>query len=232
MDSQEPAAKRTIVCFGDSNTWGAAPGLARDRYPIHVRWPGAVHKLLRAAGYRVVEAGLCGRTSVFDDPVESAFGIERNGSKLLGTTLSSHAPVDLLIIKLGANDLKYRFSATPTDIACGVGALVQAARSPAFGPGLNAVPDVLVICPPSIWEVESSFGPMFKGGREKSLALPSAFSKMGKTFAVPVLFADDCIHVDPQDGIHYSAESHGILAAEIVRWVLERHSQGVARRSL
>lgn len=222
MEAQEPAAKRTIVCFGDSNTWGAVPGQYRERYPIQVRWPGAVFKLLRTAGYRVIEAGLCGRTTVFDDPVEGAFGVQKNGSKLIGAVLGSHCPVDLVIIMLGTNDLKRRFSATPTDIAGGVGALVQKARSPEFGPGLNSPPEVLAICPPAIWEVETSYGPVFKGGREKSLALPSAFNKMSKALSVPMLFAEDFINSDPSDGVHLSAESHGILAQEIVRWVLER----------
>ncbi len=222
MAVQETSSKKTILCYGDSNTWGAVPGLFRERYPIHVRWPGALFKLLRTAGYRVVEEGLCGRTTVFDDPIEGAFGVQKNGMKVLGAVLASHCPLDLVIIMLGTNDLKRRFSVNAADIAAGVGALVQVARSPQFGPGLSTPPDVLVICPPAIWEVEAGFGAIFKGGREKSQYLTTAFNNMGKTLSVPVLFAEDFAHSDPSDGIHFSAETHGIIAQEVCRWILER----------
>lgn len=223
MAVQDNSAKRTILCYGDSNTWGAIPGPFRDRFPIHVRWPGALFKLLRTAGYRVVEAGLCGRTTVFDDPIEGAFGVDKNGLRMFSSVLASHSPVDVVVIMLGTNDLKRRFSATPTDIALGVGALVERARLSNYGPGLNGSPDVLVICPPAIWEVEPGYGPLFKGGREKSQSLPTAFTRMTKMLSAPILYADDFVQSDPSDGIHLSAESHGILAQEVCRWVLEWH---------
>lgn len=224
-NSYDASAKRAILCYGDDNTWGAVPGPAKRRFPIYTRWPGAMFKLLRT-GYRVMEEGLCGRTTVFDDPIEGAFGVDKNGFRLLGSTLASHAPLDLVIIMLGTNDLKHRFAATPGDIAAGVAALVERARSPEFGPGFENAPEVLVVCPPAIWEVEAAFGPTFKGGREKSQILPAAFAKMAKQIRVPMIYAEDFIQSDPADGIHLSAESHGILAQELVRWVLERFGDG------
>ena len=221
----EPQNKRTILCYGDSNTWGAVPGLVKERFPISTRWPGAMFKLLRT-DYSIIEEGLCGRTSVFDDPIEGAFGVNRNGLTLLGATLASHAPLDLVIIMLGVNDLKHRFAATSDDIAAGVGVLVEKVRSTRFGPKGDGPPEVLVVCPPTIWEVETAFGPIFKGGREKSLALPGAFAKMAKQAGVPILFAEDFIQTDPVDGIHLSAESHGILAQELVRRVLDKFGDG------
>ena len=233
MEDEVPggaAAKRTILCYGDSNTWGSVPGLVKRRFPIHTRWPGAMSKLLRA-DYRVLEEGLCGRTTVFDDPIEGAFGVDKNGFRLLGSVLASHAPLDLVIIMLGTNDLKYRFSAAPGDIADGVGALVERTRSSEFGPGFQKPPETLIVCPPAIWEVESAFGPAFKGGQEKSLALPAAFGKMTDKVGVPLLYAEDFIQSDPADGIHLSAESHGILAQELVRRVLERFGGDMGTRN-
>ncbi len=222
MEAQDLSEKRTILCYGDSNTWGYVPGPVKERFPPHSRWPGVISKLLRTR-YRVIEAGLCARTTVFDDPIEGAFGVNRNGLKMLGAVLASHSPVDLAIIMLGTNDLKRRFNATAADIAAGMGALVQRARSPEFGPGLASPPDVLIICPPPIWEVESVLGPFFKGGREKSQALPYEYNKMAKMLAVPMLFAEDFVHSDPSDGIHLSAESHDIFGQEVVRWILEKY---------
>jgi lysophospholipase L1-like esterase len=58
---------RTLLCFGDSNTWGFEPA-TMARYPRHVRWPGVAAAAL-GGGWHVVEAGLNGRTTVFEDPL-------------------------------------------------------------------------------------------------------------------------------------------------------------------
>lgn len=214
----EETPKKHILCYGDSNTWGYAPGQEGVRLPTYVRWPGVLSKLLRT-NFRITEEGLCGRTTVFDDPFSP--GLERNGLKLLATILDSHKPVDLLIIFLGTNDLKTCFSATAADIAKGVELLVRSAQRPEFGSNGQTPPDVLVICPLTIWEVPTAFGPMFKGGRENSQDLRDAFRLMSKRTGVPLLYAEDFIASDPSDGIHLSADSHGILGQEVAKWILE-----------
>lgn len=218
MVEPEDTPKRHILCYGDSNTWGYVPAGEGARLPTYVRWPGVLSKLLRT-NYRITEEGLCGRTTVFDDPFSP--GIERNGLKLIGTILDSHKPVDLLILFLGTNDLKACFSATAADIAKGAELLVKAARNPEFGPGGTLPPDILVICPLTIWEVATNFGGVFKGGREKSQDVRDAFRLMTKRAGVPMLYAEDFIATDPSDGIHLSADSHGILGQEVAKWILE-----------
>jgi lysophospholipase L1-like esterase len=52
---------RTLLCYGDSNTWGYDPA-TRTRYLPHVRWTGVLAARL-GAEYRVVEEGLNGRTT-------------------------------------------------------------------------------------------------------------------------------------------------------------------------
>lgn len=222
MECQETAAKRTILCYGDSNTWGFVPGSNGQRHPAHVRWPGVLSKLLRT-GYRVMEEGLCGRTAITDDPIESAGGVERNGYKTLGAILDTHSPLDLLVIMLGTGDLKHSARLPAIDIAAGVGVLARFASSPEFGPNGDSPPAILIVCPTSIWEVKGNFGPRFKGGREKSMALPDAFRHLGRQMGYPILFAEDVVQADPADGIHLSAESHAVLAQEIAGWILERY---------
>jgi len=56
---------KTIVCFGDSNTWGMMPR-ANKRYPRSMRWTNILQKLL-GEEYEVVNEGLCGRTFVATD---------------------------------------------------------------------------------------------------------------------------------------------------------------------
>lgn len=217
MDIEE-SPKTHILCYGDSNTWGYVPAGNGARFATNARWPGVLSKLLRTS-YRITEEGLCGRTTVWDD--NFAPGIERNGFKTIGAILDSHKPLDLIIIFLGTNDLKYRFSCTPYDIARGVEVLARVAFDPAFGPGDGSQPDILVICPPSVWEVQSAFGPEFKGGREKSFELRDAYREMSKRTGLPLLYAEDFVASDPSDGIHLSEESHSILGQEVAKWILE-----------
>ena len=90
---------KEILCFGDSNTHGYMPGLG-TRYPIDQRWSGLLGKLL-GDGYHVVEEGMDGRTTAFEDdlqPWRSALGY-------IGPCVKTHAPLDLIIIMLGTNDL-------------------------------------------------------------------------------------------------------------------------------
>lgn len=92
---------KRILCYGDSNTWGHIP-CAGTRYPEDVRWTGVVSRLL-GEDYAIIEEGLNGRTTTFDD-----YYVEyRNGRKGLGYALCAHAPIDLMVVSLGTNDLKY-----------------------------------------------------------------------------------------------------------------------------
>ena len=93
---------KEILCFGDSNTHGYMPGIG-TRYPADIRWSGRLGTLL-GDGYHVVEEGMDGRTTAFEDeiqPYRSALGY-------IDPCLKSHAPLDLVIIMLGTNDTKTR----------------------------------------------------------------------------------------------------------------------------
>lgn len=90
---------KQILCFGDSNTWGLIPKTG-ERFPWGIRWTSILSEKLGQDKYHVVEEGLCGRTTVFDDPLRDG----RCGVKVLPTLLESHDPIDLSIIMLGTND--------------------------------------------------------------------------------------------------------------------------------
>ena len=83
---------RSILCFGDSNTWGYVPGSNCDRYSFTVRWTGLVQRML-GDDFRLIEEALNGRTSCFDDPFED----HRTGRKALPAILMSHAPLELVV---------------------------------------------------------------------------------------------------------------------------------------
>lgn len=193
--------KKRVVCFGDSNTWGYS-GENGTRFDEDTRWTGVLSKELGSA-YTVIEEGQNGRTTVWDDPVEG----EKNGLRYLVPCLESHAPLDLLVIMLGTNDLKHRFCVGPAEIAQSVARLVQTAKSPVYGRG-NRAPMILLMSPVHIGDIEK--GPFFfmfnheASARSKELALfyKNTADELGCAFfdAAGVAVCDrfDYVHIDPQ----------------------------------
>ena len=112
---------KQILCFGDSNTYGLIPGTTNQRYGWGTRWTSILDDKVRTKGYRVIEEGLCGRTTVFDDP----FRTERRGTEMLPAILESHRPVDIIVLMLGTNDCKSVYSATPEVIGQGIEQLLD-----------------------------------------------------------------------------------------------------------
>jgi lysophospholipase L1-like esterase len=215
--------KRTILCYGDSNVWGFVPGSNVERYPPAVRWTGVLARLL-GNSIRVLEEGLRGRSAISDDPIVSANGIECNGFKTLGAILGSHAPLDLVVIMLGTYDLRRSTRLSAYDIADGVAALANQARNIRFGPGSAEPPEVMVICPPPIWEMNSGFALRFRGGRETSEELRPAFRRMALSNNLPVIYAEDSLQSDPADGINFSPAGHAALGEAVASWILEQSS--------
>ena len=170
------------------------------------------------AGFRVVEEGLNGRTTVFDDPIEP----DRRGADYLPPCLRSHAPLDLLIVALGCNDLKARFSATAGDIANGAERLIQMARAEPVGPD-GAPPAVLLVAPPPLGRL-SEFAEMFEGGTEKSKRLAARYRAVAERNGVGFVDAGEFVVCSDRDGIHFEAEQHAILGhamAQAARMVLD-----------
>ncbi len=204
-----------IVAFGDSNTWGYDPA-GSGRFPPDVRWTGVMSRELGPA-HRVIEEGLNGRTTVFTDPIEP----DRRGADYLPPCLRSHAPLDLLIISLGCNDMKGRFSASPGDIAFGVERLIQIARGEASGPG-GTTPKILIVAPPPLAKL-TGLAEMFLGAREKSRVLGARYRDVAQRHAVGFVDAGEFIKGSDLDGIHYEADQHAILGrvlAEAARMLL------------
>jgi lysophospholipase L1-like esterase len=208
---------RTILCYGDSNTHGTMPmpdlGSMR-RYDRATRWPGQLAALL--PDWQVIEEGLPGRTTVHDDPVE---GAHRNGLTVLPAILESHRPVDVVMLMLGTNDLKQRFSVNALDIALSLERLVLAIRASGCGPGGTA-PGVILVAPPPILEVQD-LGVMFAGGEAKSQQLGARIAAVARGLGVPFVDAGSLIGVSEIDGIHYDEPAMAALAQAFAQAVTD-----------
>jgi lysophospholipase L1-like esterase len=203
---------KTVLCFGDSNTWGYNP-TTKDRYPRDVRWTGVLRREL-GDEYLVIEEGLNGRTTVWDDPIEG----HKNGRDYLIPCLETHRPTDVVVLFLGVNDLKKRFSVSAFDIANSVGVLVDIIRASAAGPN-GAAPQVLVLAPPPVGKL-TEFADMFEGAEEKSRKLGGQYRRMAAEKGVELLDTSGVIASSDLDGIHFEAAEHrklGEALAERVR---------------
>lgn len=180
----------TIVCFGDSNTWGFVPGSNAGRFPGDVRWPARLASAL-GVGTEVIAEGLSGRTATIEHPA----GEGRNGLPYLLPCLHSHAPVDLLIVYLGTNDASFL---DPPMVALSVGRLVKVAHNSEAGPEGRA-PRVLVICPPPFGDHE--LGP--------------SFEEISTQLDCELLNLDGVTTYSPVDGIHLDEAGHIAVAAAV-----------------
>lgn len=203
-----------ILCFGDSNTWGYEP-VSAMRYPCDIRWTGVMAREL-GGRFSVVEEGQNGRTTVWDDPLE---GGHKNGLVHLPACLESHHPIDLVILMLGTNDLKARFSLTALDVALGAERLIQAIQSSVWGADGKA-PAVLLAAPPPV-DPKDDAAEMFAGAREKSTGFAWRYSEVAERCNCSLINVGEIIAVDPADGIHYSREAHRMLGLAMAARVKE-----------
>lgn len=220
---------KDILCYGDSNTWGFHP-LTRERYEREERWTGVLQNTL-GSEYHVIEEGLNGRTTVWDDPVGGyrvagnglVPDIALNGKAYLVPCLQSHKPLDLVIIMLGTNDLKRRFSLSAYDIAQGASILVDVVNKSKCGRG-GRPPKVLLLAPPPLGKVTGYRAKLFKGGVEKSKRLSRQYMDVAKEHGAEFLNTPKVTHPSDVDGIHLEKKDHealGRAVAEIVKRILE-----------
>jgi lysophospholipase L1-like esterase len=203
---------QTILCYGDSNTYGTVPmehEFHDERYPADIRWPGVLAAEL-GAGSRIIEEGLPGRTTVHDDPIE---GASRNGGTYLLPCLGSHKPLDAIVLMLGTNDLKNRFSVTPQDIGWSMQALVELIET--CRPGhAGGMPKLLLVAPAPIEEI-SFLGEIFAGGAAKSRKISAKYKAVAAHCGAEFLDAGEVIKVSGVDGIHFDADQHRLLGRAV-----------------
>ncbi|MFG6332454.1 MAG: SGNH/GDSL hydrolase family protein [Lachnospiraceae bacterium] len=203
--------KIRILCYGDSNTFGYIPGRG-GRYDRHTRWPGRLQELL-GSGYQVVEEGLCGRTTVYEDASEAG----RCGLERIRDAVEKSRPLDLLILMLGSNDCKRRFGASAAEITEGLGKTADAADD--CGERAFAV---LLIAPAAMTErvMHSGFGPEFdRRSIEVSKELAQEYERLAEKCGYGFLDASKATQVSEADGLHLDAQGHRKLAEAVSEWV-------------
>jgi lysophospholipase L1-like esterase len=207
--------RKTILCFGDSNTWGYNPANG-ERFDTETRWPCRLAEIL-GGDYYVVEEGLNGRTTAFDDPIEPF----RNGRKALDVCLLSHSPIDLFIVMLGTNDTKKFHHLTPFMITKGLESIVTEAGQAPYGRDGSA-PKVLVVSPISISPqgFDDGMREYFdESSAEKAAALSARYSLVAEQYGYGFMDAAKYARPSMRDGIHMEPEQHALLATAFAETV-------------
>ena len=195
---------KNVLCYGDSLSWGIIPG-SRDRYPYNKRWTGILQERM-GPDIRIIEECLNGRTTVFEDP----FRPHRKGTELLIPILETHAPLDLVILFLGTNDLQVIYGASPFHIAQGASNLIDIIQKTHVENYLP--PQVLLLSPPIIKKPRGGMEHKFGEVASKSKDLTKLYREIAKDKNCLFFDTATCIESSKVDGVHLDPEAHEQLA--------------------
>ena len=210
--------QKNILCFGDSNTHGYNSKTG-GRFDVNERWTKLLQKNL-GDDYYIIEEGLSGRTTSFEDPVFEGLC----GLNVIYPCMMSHEPLDLVIIMLGTNDTKDRFNANSFIIGKGLERLAQ--KTIDTHAAWRGAPNVLLIAPPPIhpdYAKTAVAGEMGDKCVERSRGLAKEFKDVADRLHCHFLDAGSIpgIEMYPYDWIHLSLESHKLLADELTKVMKE-----------
>ena len=190
----------SIMCFGDSNTYGMIP-LENGRLPYSQRWPGRLAKML-GPDYLIIEEGMIGRTCAIDDDIKPG----RNAMNYIYPCLMSHFPLDLIIIMLGTNDVKSRYNLTAGEIQMSMRVLLHKIDDVMSWMSTDA--EILLVAPVALPEYMPADYELNATSIERSKELPDLYRELAQERNIH--FADAAAWVDPcntqPDACHYNPE--------------------------
>ena len=208
--------KKHIICFGDSNTHGYCAE-TDGRFDENTRWTCLLQAKL-GDEYLILEEGLGGRTTCFDDPTHEGL----RGLDYISPCLQTHEPVDLLIIMLGTNDTKERFGCSAESLGnCMKRLILKAASTPYCW--RRAEPNILIVTPKNIgmeYEETPAASTMGKGCSEKSAGLSHWYRLIAGQTGCHYFDANTVVSENtPKDFIHLSKKSHAELANALAGFI-------------
>lgn len=209
---------RRILCYGDSNTWGYIP-VSGERYAPDVRWTGVAQRLL-GSDYTLIEEGLNGRTTVYENLLSPG----RNGLTYLLTCLVSQKPLDMVVVMLGTNDLRWTDGLGAAE---GARTLVKQIRlyshleenTPIFVNG----PRILLVAPILACECDEGDNETvrLRAYPQKSQDFARAYEKVAREMGLDFLDAARYAQPSRKDGIHMEPEAHRALGEAMAQKIRE-----------
>lgn len=224
-----------VLAFGDSNTWGFVTDTSTGnplRLPDTERWPGILQAVL-GSGVQVLVDAIPGRRTdrdadidmpVVDNVAPSAL----NGLQHAEAAGLSHAPLDLVIVMLGTNDLAITPPRPLDEIAQACARVAQALvrGATAFTP--DRVPQALLVCPPPLGG-DGGMLPEMPGWPaiwQASRELAPALDGVARAQGLLAFDGGTATPVNGPDRVHLDADDHrrlGVALADRVRSLLPTH---------
>ncbi len=208
---------KTILCYGDSNTYGYKPD-GSGRYSEQQRWTCLLGQYL-GSGCRVIEDGNVGRTTVFEDETRAG----KNGITALPAALELTKPVDVVVLMLGTNDCKSFYSISADQIAYCVERLVEVIQRSHCGPNGDA-PGVFIVSPILLGEKVHlpGFDPEFSAESvETAKGLKEVYRRVAQKYGCGFMAASEYAVPSEIDQEHMDEAEHKKLAAAIYRHLTE-----------
>jgi lysophospholipase L1-like esterase len=207
---------KSILAFGDSLTWGFRAG-EWMRHDYADRWPNVLQMGLGGKA-RVIEEGQNGRTTIFEDPsvLET-----RNGAVALPLLLATHQPLDLVIIMLGTNDIKFANRCRAFDASMGMMRLIEIVRKFSFLPAYGT-PQVLIMAPPPLVPTKDAwFNDLWGHAIAESKLFAKHYADVAKATNVQFFDAGSVAKADSTDGGHLDAANTRAIGTALVPVVKE-----------
>ncbi len=199
--------KIRILCYGDSNTWGANPKNKNGRYGEGERYTSILQNML-GENYHVINEGLGSRTLDCDD-IKPPKG-NRNGLLFFAPCVMTHDPIDYLVLFLGSNELKEKFNKSTDDIAHTLEEKYIKFLQNDLSKELLKQPKIILIAPGVI--SKDCF--LNTGGAyEKSLKFNECYKKVAENTGC--YFVDNSGILPGEDGLHLAKDSHKYIANKL-----------------
>lgn len=217
-----------VLCYGDSNTWGADPTWDRKgiqwRLPYDQRWVGVAQNEL-GNNYHLYEEGLCNRNTAFDDTLAA----DCNGLKGLPMVLNTCRPLDLVVVMLGTNDIKHRFGLGAMDVSRAMDCIITCIKNQPCGYIMGTPPRILIVAPVPVSDIVHKYewGELFREeGVELSHKIPEYLKRVADKWECDFLDAGQYAVPNPTDGVHLDAENHTKLGKAIAEKIKSMYEAG------
>jgi lysophospholipase L1-like esterase len=130
--------------------------------------------------------------------------------------LSTHQPLDLVIIMLGTNDIKYANRCRAFDASMGMARLIEIVQKFSFLPSYQT-PQILIMSPPSLVPTTDEwFNDLWGHAIAESKLFASHYARVAKETGVHFFDAGSVAKADPTDGGHLDADNTKAIGTALV----------------
>jgi len=202
---------KKILLYGDSNTFGLNPQKF-SRYDENARWSGIIKEKLKN-DFEVIEEGANNRTGFSKNPEGEFYSSQEYFPKLL----KSIGIIDIIVIAIGTNDLQFQYDISFERIEEGLQNLVEEGKK--YSNNIILIPSVIL----DDRILNGFFKTMFdKTGIQKSKSVGQIYRKIAEKSNCYIFDVNEFAKGSDTDGLHYSEESHKLIAEKLLKFLEDK----------